>query len=151
MIHAAIPETLDRYYQEVGRGGRDGRASLSIVIYSYKDETVARNMSKPAVIGGENAFERWQFMFETARRVTDSDLNFIDIKVLPKHLYQETDFNVDWNMRTLILMARAGLIELESRGPEPIERLIDEDDGEYETRLDVFWGNLLYDITCSNT
>ena len=139
VIHAAIPETLDRYYQEVGRGGRDGKASLSIVIYEYRDETIARSMSKPAVIGDDNAFERWQAMFESAQMVTEDDLISIDIKVLPKHLYQESDFNVDWNMRTLILMARAGLIELESRGPEPIERLLDEDEEDYETRLDAQW------------
>ena len=139
VIHAAIPETLDRYYQEVGRGGRDGKASLSIVIYEYRDETIARSMSKPAVIGDDNAFERWQAMFGSARKVAEGDLISIDIKVLPKHLHQESDFNIDWNMRTLILMARAGLIELESRGPEPVERLLDEDEEDYETRLDTQW------------
>ncbi len=37
VIHAALPGSVEAYYQEVGRAGRDGRSSRAILLHSYAD------------------------------------------------------------------------------------------------------------------
>ncbi len=37
VIHTALPGSLEAYYQEMGRAGRDGRPSRAILMHSYAD------------------------------------------------------------------------------------------------------------------
>ncbi len=37
VIHTALPGTLEAYYQEIGRAGRDGLPSRAVLLYSYAD------------------------------------------------------------------------------------------------------------------
>lgn len=40
IIHAEIPDSIESYYQEIGRGGRDGKATDCILIYDQSDLAV---------------------------------------------------------------------------------------------------------------
>ncbi len=113
IIHATIPETLDRYYQEVGRGGRDGKPCVSLLVFDDSDWDLPKRLATPNIISNELGFSRWESMWKSRRATSDDDLWGIDIESVREGLAGSSDENVKWNLRTLILMARAGLLALE--------------------------------------
>jgi ATP-dependent DNA helicase RecQ len=113
VIHATSPETLDRYYQEVGRGGRDGKPCVSLLVYEAADWSLPESLAYPTIVTKELGLSRWKAMYDSRRAAGEPDLYTIDIEARREGIFGSGDFNVDWNMRTLILMARAGLISLD--------------------------------------
>ncbi|TAK84805.1 MAG: ATP-dependent DNA helicase RecQ [Betaproteobacteria bacterium] len=126
VIHAAIPETLDRFYQEVGRGGRDGHASISLLVYDDRDWAMPESLAKPKLISDELGFERWKALY-ASRTEEENGLIRIDLEAVPNYLRESNDYSVGWNMRTLLLMCRAGLIELDVE-PNVADRSIELDE-----------------------
>ena len=120
IIHATIPETLDRFYQEVGRGGRDGRPSVSLVVHDRSDFAIAQNLATPKLISDELGINRWKALYDSRKETGKDGLFEIRLDEIPKHAHSGNDYNIGWNMRTLLLMARAGLLELDIRANEDV-------------------------------
>jgi ATP-dependent DNA helicase RecQ len=140
VIHAAVPETVDRFYQEVGRGGRDGRPSGSLLIYSGRDLAVAERIGQPSLISEDLAFERWDAMVREARRLDTLGLRLeINLAIVPPRLRQQTEYNEAWNMRTLIMMARAGMLDMDASAPDLLPREGTEDDETFDRRAEAYW------------
>lgn len=43
VIHFQLPQNLIAYYQQIGRGGRDGRAALAILLHGEEDEEILKS------------------------------------------------------------------------------------------------------------
>lgn len=121
VVHACVPENVDRYYQEVGRGGRDGRASISLVVYTGQDVLVAEDMSQRRIISIELGQQRWNSMFAQAEPLGNGRYRVpLDVSRTLRSYgidMAERPYNLLWNIRTLTLMTRAGLLRLSSEAP----------------------------------
>ena len=42
VVHAQVPGSLDSYYQEIGRSGRDGGPALALLLYRPEDLALSR-------------------------------------------------------------------------------------------------------------
>jgi superfamily II DNA helicase RecQ len=110
VIHACIPENLDRYYQEVGRAGRDGCAAFSLVIATSEDDQVAADMASPTYLTPERARERWRTMVGAAEPTVEG-LVRLPLTATPKDVGTNSEYNEKWNRLTVSLLARVGAVE----------------------------------------
>jgi DNA topoisomerase-3 len=56
IVHAALPGSVEGYYQEIGRAGRDGKPSRAVLMHSFVDRKTheffhERDYPEPAVLG----------------------------------------------------------------------------------------------------
>jgi ATP-dependent DNA helicase RecQ len=130
IIHACLPENIDRFYQEVGRSGRDGYSSVSLTCFNERDEGVAQSAISKERISIERAADRWEAMRLTSiKSAQHNDVQLIDTNVPPSSEpdMRSSDANRGWNEHILLLMQRANLIRIvDSRSnDEQFERLAD--------------------------
>ncbi|MDC1390756.1 protein DpdF [Gammaproteobacteria bacterium] len=97
VIHACLPENINRWYQEVGRGGRDGHYSSSILIPAYGDKKEAEKLSV-VVLKPETAHKRWALIWES--RVNIDNKNYIDVNSIELDGYRGS-YNRQWNAQVL--------------------------------------------------
>lgn len=120
VLHACIPESPSRYYQEIGRAARDGFQGLAICVWAEEDKVDARGMFNKQWLGKDLSKERWIAMREEAGqpvREKGSNLWLLDVPTEAVRVGLSPDTatsekNRKWNMTLLNLMQRAGLIEL---------------------------------------
>ena len=132
IIHACYPENLDRYYQEVGRGGRDGYSSICLLMPIDSDKRTARALGVTLLRDEDIIRTRWQAMYQ-AGKPAENDANTYRLPVearggdlLGARTYSE---HIKWNKRLLLMLHRAGYIKLKDlylKHPEDGEEELEE-------------------------
>lgn len=117
VIHSYVPSDPDQYYQECGRGGRDGLPCLGVMLYTDDDISAAMSMTQK-VLTVEKLSGRWFSMLNS--RKANIQLDSIDIDTSVKPNYNDTDTfyvevnnaDITWNVYVILLLRRAGLIQI---------------------------------------
>lgn len=139
VLHACVPASVDRFYQEVGRAGRDGHAAVSVWLPANPDRAEGKRIENSTVIGHRKAWGRWEAMRLRSTANSPAGLTIVDTEVVPPHNEFASDSNRLWNRNTLILMQRAGLIDIETTPPPTLNRDAEETQEAWDARIANAW------------
>ena len=127
VLHASVPENIDRYYQECGRGGRDGHASIAHLIYHKGQIVTAKRLNQEKLVSTKLGHERWIYMLQGKEAKGEGRFK-IDLTTQHREIKYDGPRNMAWNWRTLLLMKRAGFIRLFFSEPQlPQDEVLDEE------------------------
>lgn len=116
VIHLYAPENPDTYYQELGRGGRDGLPCLSVMCLDHEDiQNGSKHVTK--VLTKDTFWGRWWSMYSNPQNMWQS--GSIAILASTKPNYNKTDYFEEgndtderWNINVLLLLSRYQQIQI---------------------------------------
>ena len=117
VLHLYIPDNPNVYYQELGRGGRDGLPCLSVMCIYPKEDLESAFVMTDKVLGSSKILGRWESMLNSATSKRGIDSYTLDTSVKPK--YNSVDYAEDastadqrWNIYVILLLRRYNLIKI---------------------------------------
>lgn len=122
IVHACLPESADRFYQEIGRAGRDGHQALSLCLWTDDDAAIAASLAIHGWMRPEMSTKRWKAILEEASRkeyVSPGAAGTLRIKIPLDARHEGLDritgqLNRQWNAALLTLLQRSGALRIVS-------------------------------------
>ncbi|MGP4691990.1 DEAD/DEAH box helicase [Agrobacterium cavarae] len=123
VIHACLPDSPARYYQEIGRAARDGHQGLALALFTdtngkaLDDVKSAFSQATGSWLTRKKAEPRWNSLYHSRSDVAwnSGRMGFsVDLNALPEgsRSKRSSDYNRNWNMSLLNLLQRANAIQI---------------------------------------
>ena len=119
VLHLHIPENPNFYYQEVGRGGRDGYPSLGVMCVNPSLDLKEAHGFASRVLSEDKLITRWFSMLSHSKRFGHGEDEYIviDTSVLPEYSQKGVELygnqkHILWNVYVIMLLRRYELIEI---------------------------------------
>lgn len=126
VIHACIPETVDRWYQELGRAGRDGDACAAYFLPAEGDEDEAKGLGL-TVLKPDTARQRWENLW--GHRRATGGRTFLNLEGARRSV-EPGSYNRKWNAQIVQGLVELGALRRRQYDAEDIRELLKQDDVE---------------------
>ncbi|MCF0210615.1 MAG: RecQ family ATP-dependent DNA helicase [Bacteroidales bacterium] len=121
VIHTDMPTSIELYYQELGRAGRDGKMAHNILLYDDKDVEEQQNITDNAYPKEEIIYQLYNFLCSKAQIAFGSGLGTnisIDIAQISSRLQEPQEIIY----RALKVLEHEGYLYVDNN-PNPITKV----------------------------
>ena len=108
--------SIKKWVEEVETAKR----AISLTLHTTQDLEIAKSLNDKSAIPIDRGFQRWKSMFLRKEILPDGRFRVpvnIPPSLQPGDIDMNSQQNQAWNIRTLTLMSRSGLIDIDAEEP----------------------------------
>jgi ATP-dependent DNA helicase RecQ len=105
VIHAEMPSSIEAYYQEIGRAGRDGKPSTCVLLYNQEDLYTQMEFIKWSNPGAEFYYALYNVLIRDIQRANSDGIDYLREQM---NFKTKKDFRIE---TALGMMDRYGVTE----------------------------------------